>query len=199
MTSTAHKRVQRLSPSGLKTQAEHYPSVCPSIWLCFFNPSAYLRAELHHWVCLLVFPRLSVCQEAALTDVDVNTLHAAIPEITHPPDIIHPPRYEMWLIIDSSIMSQISKTCSDWTMSFTWVRWWGRSCRRGSGHCDWHSDRLTGDTELVTMGTEVVPSVATIERVLHSPSGSKPVNMGSVYCHDNHQWPAAKSFVVLPL
>ena len=43
----------------------------------------YLCAELKHWMVSFVFSRLSVRQEAALTHVNVHTLHAAIPENTH--------------------------------------------------------------------------------------------------------------------
>lgn len=42
----------------------------------------YLGAELEHWMVGFVFPCLSVVQEAALTHVDVHTLHTAIPERT---------------------------------------------------------------------------------------------------------------------
>lgn len=53
-------------------------------YLCIVNLCVvYLCAELEHWMVGLVFPGLSLGQEAALTHVDFHTLHAAIPEHTH--------------------------------------------------------------------------------------------------------------------
>lgn len=50
---------------------------CASGYVC-----SYLLAELEHWMVGFVFPGLAVSQEAALTHMDVHTLHTSIPEYT---------------------------------------------------------------------------------------------------------------------
>lgn len=66
---------------GWQKQNEDYcPSVLSGLVHHFLPAWCYLCAELQHRMMTFVFPPLSVWQEAALTHVDVYTLHAAKPK-----------------------------------------------------------------------------------------------------------------------
>lgn len=58
----------------------------------------------------------------------------------------------------------------------TWLRWWGRSCRCGSGRCDKCSEWWKGSTVQVTIATTVDCFVTMTTHALRSPSESIPAN-----------------------